>query len=125
MNLLDIGWLMEGHLVMRNKTSANSSEEQGEEDEEYYEDDIGENRMLIFMFGNVDDDGELDVDYLDEDAKEHISCFGKTSLGHLSLILKYMLKEVHQLFHICLSKIMIRKMKKTQQPSDQVIDGAD
>lgn len=58
---------------MRNKTSAISSEEQGEEDEEDYEDDSGENRMLGFMFGNVDDDGELDVDYLDEDAKEHLS----------------------------------------------------
>lgn len=60
-------------LVMRNKTSAISSEEQGDEDEEDYEDDGGENRMFGFMFGNVDDFGELDVDYLDEDAKEHLS----------------------------------------------------
>lgn len=58
---------------MRNKTSAISSEEQGEEDDEEYEDDNGENRMFGFMFGNVDDFGELDVDYLDEDAKEHLS----------------------------------------------------
>eukprot|EP01018_Ginkgo_biloba_P005913 Gb_10677 [translate_table: standard] len=44
-----------------------------EEDEEDYEDDNGESRMVGFMFGNVDDFGELDVDYLDEDAKEHLS----------------------------------------------------
>ncbi|KAL8150478.1 hypothetical protein V2J09_020286 [Rumex salicifolius] len=47
--------------------TANSSED----DEEEYE-EVGGSRLLGFMFGNVDDAGELDVDYLDEDAKEHL-----------------------------------------------------
>ncbi|XP_068641331.1 transcription initiation factor TFIID subunit 1 [Aristolochia californica] len=43
------------------------------EDDEDYEEAGGGNRFLGFMFGNVDDSGDLDVDYLDEDAKEHIA----------------------------------------------------
>ena len=35
------------------------------DDEEGYE-ETGENRLLGFMFGNVDDSRDLDVDYLDE-----------------------------------------------------------
>ena len=35
------------------------------DDEEGYE-ETDENRLLGFMFGNVDDSGDLDVDYLDE-----------------------------------------------------------
>ncbi|XP_011622516.1 transcription initiation factor TFIID subunit 1 isoform X1 [Amborella trichopoda] len=50
-----------------------SPEYNDEEDEEDYEDDDSGNRLLGFMFGNVDDSGDLDVDYLDEDAKEHLS----------------------------------------------------
>ncbi|KAK8955288.1 Transcription initiation factor TFIID subunit 1 [Platanthera guangdongensis] len=49
-----------------------SHEEREEEDEEYEEVGRG-NRLLGFMFGNVDNAGDLDVDYLDEDAKEHLS----------------------------------------------------
>lgn len=44
-----------------------------EDDEEDYEENGGSNRLLGFMFGNVDNSGDLDVDYLDEDAKEHLS----------------------------------------------------
>ncbi|PKU85465.1 Transcription initiation factor TFIID subunit 1 [Dendrobium catenatum] len=44
-----------------------------EEDEEEYEEVGGGGRLLGFMFGNVDYSGDLDVDYLDEDAKEHLS----------------------------------------------------
>ena len=36
------------------------------DDEEEYEDGGGGNRFLGFMFGNVDNSGDLDVDYLDE-----------------------------------------------------------
>lgn len=37
------------------------------DDEEEYEEDVGGgNRLLGFMFGNVDNSGDLDVDYLDE-----------------------------------------------------------
>ncbi|KAJ4958846.1 hypothetical protein NE237_025957 [Protea cynaroides] len=42
-------------------------------DEDDYEEAGGGNRLLGFMFGNVDDAGDLDVDYLDEDAKEHLA----------------------------------------------------
>ncbi|KAL6206826.1 hypothetical protein ACLB2K_024072 [Fragaria x ananassa] len=44
----------------------------GDVDEEY-EEVGGGSRFLGFMFGNVDDSGVLDVDYLDEDAKEHFA----------------------------------------------------
>ncbi|KAL6197371.1 hypothetical protein ACLB2K_032980 [Fragaria x ananassa] len=44
----------------------------GDVDEEY-EEDGGGSRFLGFMFGNVDDSGVLDIDYLDEDAKEHFA----------------------------------------------------
>ncbi|CAJ1930922.1 unnamed protein product [Sphenostylis stenocarpa] len=43
------------------------------DDEEEYEESGKDNRFLGFMFGNVDNSGDLDVDYLDEDAKEHLS----------------------------------------------------
>ena len=36
-----------------------------DDDEEYEENGQG-NRLLGFMFGNVDNSGDLDVDYLDE-----------------------------------------------------------
>lgn len=44
-----------------------------EDDDDEYEEGAGGNRLLGFMFGNVDGSGDLDVDYLDEDAKEHLS----------------------------------------------------
>ncbi|XP_062229396.1 transcription initiation factor TFIID subunit 1-like isoform X2 [Phragmites australis] len=42
-----------------------------DDDDEDYE-EPGGNHFLGFMFGNVDDSGDLDADYLDEDAKEHL-----------------------------------------------------
>ncbi|XWS09403.1 hypothetical protein CRYUN_Cryun40dG0082200 [Craigia yunnanensis] len=47
-------------------------DEDDDDDEEYEEEAGGGNRLLGFMFGNVDNSGDLDVDYLDEDAKEHL-----------------------------------------------------
>jgi len=43
-----------------------------DDDDEDYEEPGGGNHFLGFMFGNVDDSGDLDADYLDEDAKEHL-----------------------------------------------------
>ncbi|XP_059287448.1 transcription initiation factor TFIID subunit 1 isoform X1 [Lycium ferocissimum] len=50
-----------------------SRDERDEDDEDEYEEAGGGNRLLGFMFGNVDYSGDLDVDYLDEDAKEHLA----------------------------------------------------
>lgn len=36
------------------------------DDDDEYEEGAGGNRLLGFMFGNVDGSGDLDVDYLDE-----------------------------------------------------------
>ncbi|XP_021810701.1 transcription initiation factor TFIID subunit 1-like [Prunus avium] len=44
-------------------------------DEEVYEEFGRGNRFLGFMFGNVNESGDLDVDYLDDDAKEHLAAF--------------------------------------------------
>ncbi|TVU48820.1 hypothetical protein EJB05_00098 [Eragrostis curvula] len=43
-----------------------------DDNDEDYEGPGGGNQFLGFMFGNVDDSGDLDADYLDEDAKEHL-----------------------------------------------------
>ncbi|KAL5226045.1 hypothetical protein ABZP36_012684 [Zizania latifolia] len=43
-----------------------------DDEEDDYEEPGGGNHFLGFMFGNVDDSGDLDADYLDEDAKEHL-----------------------------------------------------
>ncbi|KAL9174486.1 hypothetical protein ABFS82_02G055100 [Erythranthe guttata] len=53
--------------------SAAADEEMTVDDEDEYDEAEGGNRLLGFMFGNVDDSGDLDVDYLDEDAKEHLA----------------------------------------------------
>ncbi|XP_057975962.1 transcription initiation factor TFIID subunit 1-like [Malania oleifera] len=50
-----------------------SQDGRDEDDDEEYEEAGGSNRLLGFMFGNVDNAGDLDVDYLDEDAKEHLA----------------------------------------------------
>ncbi|XP_008806233.2 LOW QUALITY PROTEIN: transcription initiation factor TFIID subunit 1 [Phoenix dactylifera] len=47
------------------------SRDDNEDDD--YEEFGGGNRFLGFMFGNVDNSGDLDIDYLDEDAKEHLA----------------------------------------------------
>ncbi|CAM6089127.1 unnamed protein product [Calypogeia fissa] len=51
----------------------NAEEEENEEEDEESEDGGGKGRMLGFMFGNVDDAGDLDEEYFDQDAKEHLS----------------------------------------------------
>ncbi|KNA26132.1 hypothetical protein SOVF_000270 [Spinacia oleracea] len=51
-----------------------------DDDEEEHEEAGGGNGLLGFMFGNVDNSGELEVDYLDEDAKEHLDALA-TKLG--------------------------------------------
>ncbi|KAK6945794.1 TAFII-230 TBP-binding [Dillenia turbinata] len=69
-------WYNMGH----NSGSA-SPDGRDEDDEDEYEEVGGGNRLLGFMFGNVDGSGDLDVDYLDEasalmilqDAKEHLA----------------------------------------------------
>ncbi|KAL4565992.1 hypothetical protein LXL04_030101 [Taraxacum kok-saghyz] len=43
------------------------------DDDDEYEDARDGNRLLEFMFGNIDGSGDLDIDYLDEDAKEHLA----------------------------------------------------
>ncbi|XP_044509515.1 transcription initiation factor TFIID subunit 1-like isoform X4 [Mangifera indica] len=55
------------------ESSSASKDSQDEDEEEGYEDASWGNRVLGFMFGNVDNSGDLDVDYLDEDAKEHLA----------------------------------------------------
>ncbi|XP_059653268.1 transcription initiation factor TFIID subunit 1 [Cornus florida] len=55
------------------ESGSTSQDGRDEDDEDEYEEAGGGNRLLGFMFGNVDGAGDLDVDYLDEDAKEHLS----------------------------------------------------
>lgn len=50
-----------------------SQEDRDDDDEDEYDEGGASNRLLGFMFGNVDGAGDLDVDYLDEDAKEHLA----------------------------------------------------
>ncbi|XP_042461128.1 transcription initiation factor TFIID subunit 1-like isoform X1 [Zingiber officinale] len=64
------------------------SKDDDDDDDEYEE--LGErNQLLGFMFGNVDNLGDLDADYLDEDAKEHLSALADklgSSLTDIDLI---------------------------------------
>ncbi|XP_047333970.1 transcription initiation factor TFIID subunit 1 [Impatiens glandulifera] len=57
---------------MGDDSDSTSQDGRDEDDEDEYE-EAGKGKLLGFMFGNVDDSGDLDVDYLDEDAKEHLS----------------------------------------------------
>ncbi|CAN6483418.1 unnamed protein product [Victoria cruziana] len=62
-----------------------------DDDDDEYEEGNGGNRLLGFMFGNVDGSGDLDVDYLDEDAKEHLSALADKlgpSLTEIDLSMK-------------------------------------
>ncbi|KAG8650399.1 transcription initiation factor TFIID subunit 1 isoform X2 [Manihot esculenta] len=62
-----------------------------EDDEEEYEEVGRGNGLLGFMFGNVDNSGDLDVDYLDEDAKEHLGALADKlgqSLTDINLSIK-------------------------------------
>ncbi|XP_021774841.1 transcription initiation factor TFIID subunit 1-like isoform X1 [Chenopodium quinoa] len=53
-------------------SGSHDDRESVDDDEEEHEEAGGGNQLLGFMFGNVDNSGELEVDYLDEDAKEHL-----------------------------------------------------
>ncbi|KAL0335059.1 UNVERIFIED_CONTAM: Transcription initiation factor TFIID subunit [Sesamum radiatum] len=71
--------------------SASADEDMTVDDDDEYEEAEGGNRLLGFMFGNVDNSGDLDVDYLDEDAKEHLSALADklgTSLADIDLSVK-------------------------------------
>ncbi|KAI9119661.1 hypothetical protein K1719_009537 [Acacia pycnantha] len=57
-----------------------SQDGRDEDDDEEYEEAGKGNRLLGFMFGNVDNSGDLDVDYL-EDAKEHLSALADKLAG--------------------------------------------
>ncbi|CAI9104104.1 OLC1v1002717C1 [Oldenlandia corymbosa var. corymbosa] len=54
-------------------TSYDDPDDREDEEDDEYEEAVGPNRLLGFMFGNVDNSGDLDVDYLDEEAKEHLA----------------------------------------------------
>lgn len=58
---------------MENESHHTSPESRDDDDEEDYEEVGSGKRYLGFLFGNVDNSGHLDVDYLDEDAKDHIA----------------------------------------------------
>ncbi|GJR38201.1 transcription initiation factor TFIID subunit 1 isoform X1 [Tanacetum coccineum] len=58
------------------------------DDDDEYEDG---SRLLEFMFGNIDGSGDLDIDYLDEDAKEHLASLADklgSSLTNIDLSVK-------------------------------------
>lgn len=55
--------------LLRNKSAYESDDEKAEEENEEEDEENGERgrgRMLGFMFGNVDDAGDLDEEYLDQ-----------------------------------------------------------
>ncbi|CAE5959072.1 unnamed protein product [Arabidopsis arenosa] len=65
------------------------NETSSDDDEEYEDNSRGFN--LGFIFGNVDNSGDLDADYLDEDAKEHLSALADklgSSLPDINLLAK-------------------------------------
>ncbi|KAM7252551.1 hypothetical protein ACFE04_024434 [Oxalis oulophora] len=71
---------------------APQQDDEEDEEEEYEEEAGGGNRLLGFMFGNVDNTGDLDVDYLDEDAKEHLAALADqlgSSLTEIDLAVKH------------------------------------
>ncbi|KAJ0920891.1 putative chromatin remodeler Bromodomain family [Helianthus annuus] len=49
------------------------TDDRDEDDDDEYEEGRDGSRLLEFMFGNIDGSGDLDIDYLDEDAKEHLA----------------------------------------------------
>ncbi|PON40245.1 TAFII-230 TBP-binding protein [Parasponia andersonii] len=76
---------------MGHGSDSGSQNGRDEDDEDDYEEAGGSNRLLGFMFGNVDNSGDLDVDYLDEDAKEHLAALADklgSSLTDIDLSVK-------------------------------------
>ncbi|KAH7847356.1 hypothetical protein Vadar_025175 [Vaccinium darrowii] len=73
------------------ESDGTSQDGRDEDDEDDYDEAGGGNRLLGFMFGNVDGSGDLDVDYLDEDAKEHLAALADklgSSLTEIDLSVK-------------------------------------
>ncbi|KAG0629769.1 hypothetical protein M758_1G128800 [Ceratodon purpureus] len=67
-----------GSMMMGDMGKGDRERDYDEDDEEDEEDGDGQGRqMLGFMFGNVDDSGGLDEEYLDQDAKEHLSALAQ------------------------------------------------
>ncbi|CAN8290270.1 unnamed protein product [Cochlearia groenlandica] len=72
-----------------NGKGSNNEASSDDDDEEYEDNNMGFN--LGFIFGNVDNSGDLDADYLDEDAKEHLSALADklgSSLPDINLLTK-------------------------------------
>uniref|UniRef100_A0A5B7AIG9 Transcription initiation factor TFIID subunit 1 n=1 Tax=Davidia involucrata TaxID=16924 RepID=A0A5B7AIG9_DAVIN len=73
------------------ESGSTSQDGRDEDDEDEYEEVGGGKRLLGFMFGNVDGSGDLDVDYLDADAKEHLAALADKlgpSLADIDLSVK-------------------------------------
>ncbi|KAJ0235844.1 Transcription initiation factor TFIID subunit 1 [Hirschfeldia incana] len=71
------------------ESNASHNETSSDDEEEYEDSNRGFN--LGFIFGNVDNSGDLDADYLDEDAKEHLSALADklgSSLPDINLLAK-------------------------------------
>ncbi|KAI3918634.1 hypothetical protein MKX01_041954 [Papaver californicum] len=76
---------------MGDESNSDSHDTHDEDDEDDYEEADEKNGLLGFMFGNVDGAGELDVDYLDADAKEHLGALAgdlRPSLTDIDLSVK-------------------------------------
>ncbi|XP_026401492.1 transcription initiation factor TFIID subunit 1-like isoform X1 [Papaver somniferum] len=76
---------------MGDESNSDSHDTRDEDDEDDYEEADEKNGLLGFMFGNVDGAGELDVDYLDADAKEHLGALAgdlRPSLTDIDLSVK-------------------------------------
>uniref|UniRef100_A0A2N9IH90 Ubiquitin-like domain-containing protein n=1 Tax=Fagus sylvatica TaxID=28930 RepID=A0A2N9IH90_FAGSY len=81
-------WRRAVQYTMGYELGSPSQDGRDEDDEEEYEDGGGGNRFLGFMFGNVDNSGDLDVDYLDEVVDPElfsIACDRDTSVTALML----------------------------------------
>nr|XP_043638575.1 transcription initiation factor TFIID subunit 1 isoform X2 [Erigeron canadensis] len=67
------------------------ADDRDEDDDDEYEEGRDGSRLLEFMFGNIDGAGDLDIDYLDEDAKEHLAALADklgSSLTDIDLAVK-------------------------------------
>ncbi|KAF9620722.1 hypothetical protein IFM89_014243 [Coptis chinensis] len=73
------------------------------DDDEDEEEEGGGNRLLGFMFGNVDNAGDLDVDYLGEDAKEHLAALAD-KLGSSLTDINLSIKSAHTRMRMLLNK---------------------
>ncbi|KAI3686001.1 hypothetical protein L1987_79670 [Smallanthus sonchifolius] len=64
---------MDSNADNTSKDGRDTDDRDEEDDDDEYEEGRDGSRLLEFMFGNVDGSGDLDIDYLDEDAKEHLA----------------------------------------------------